>query len=358
MPSPKKSSPTKQTKKLASKKSQSQVWGIFGGTFDPFHKGHLNSLLTVRKKLKLEKVIVVPAEQSPLRRPLQGASSKDRLAMVAAGLADHGDWAEATPLEIERGGVSYTFDTIKALIKKHPGVKWVLIVGIDQFEHFDQWRDFTDILSLVDLVVTSRPGSDLPKAKEEVPKGLRAMIKTFAKTKVNLVTGHTIHLVPLDDVDVSASEIRRKVREGQPFEDDVPNAVAELISARRLYQNVREAIGDFESFTRDCASSLTAKGAINLRAFDLRKESAPTEFTIIASGTSTRHASSLAEALIRDIKQRYRVFPQGVEGLQEGRWIVVDYGSLMVHVFYDFARQEYRLEDLWAKGEPMKVEGA
>ena len=115
-------------------------------------------------------------------------------------------------------------------------------------------------------------------------------------------------------------------------------------------------MGDYEKFTHFCAEFLNSKKAINTRAFDLRDLVAPTEFSLIASGTSTRHAASLAENLIQAVKEEYGVYPQSLEGLGEGRWVLVDYGSLIVHVFYDFARQEYQLEQLWKQGKELALD--
>ena len=80
---------------------------------------------------------------------------------------------------------------------------------------------------------------------------------------------------------------------------------------------------------------------------------APSEFVVIASGTSTRHAAAMAENVVMAVKEEYNVLPQSVEGIDEGRWVLVDYGSLIVHIFYDFVRQEYSLENLWREGKDL-----
>ena len=87
-----------------------------------------------------------------------------------------------------------------------------------------------------------------------------------------------------------------------------------------------------------------------VKGYDLTKMSAPSEYAVIASGTSTRHAASMAENLVVAVKEEYNVLPQSVEGIDEGRWVLVDYGSLIIHLFYDFVRQEYSLENLWREG--------
>ena len=145
------------------------------------------------------------------------------------------------------------------------------------------------------------------------------------------------------------------MRLGQSIQHLVPLPVADLIQEKGLYESVAKNIGDFEKFTRFCAQHLKDKGGINVRAFDLTKMEAPTDFTLIASGTSTRHATSIAESLVKEVKKEYGIWPQGIEGTTEGRWIVVDYGSLIIHSFYDFVRNEYRLENLWKDGTELSL---
>jgi nicotinate-nucleotide adenylyltransferase len=94
---------------------------------------------------------------------------------------------------------------------------------------------------------------------------------------------------------------------------------------------------------------------LNVKGFDLRPTTAPTEFSLVASGTSTRHTAALAEGVLSAVKEEFNVFPQSVEGMAEGRWVLLDYGSLIVHVFYDFVRQEYRLEELWREARDLEI---
>ncbi len=314
-------------------------------------------MLTVIRALRLEKVRVVPASQSPLRIPVQGSSTQDRLAMVAAAVAGD-DRLIVDERELERGGVSYTIDTIRSLRAESPRDDFYLIVGLDQFESFDQWKDYADILANVDLVVTSRPGLELPQDSDGFPGGLKPLIKKFSGKVANLTTGRSIHFVQLKDVEASATEIRRRLRDNFSVQDLVPAAVAGYIKDHGLYEKVSKSIGDFEMFTQQCAQWLLSKGAVNVQAYDLRELNAPAEFTIIASGTSTRHTAALGEFLGRQTKDQLGVWPQGLEGVGEGRWVVIDYGSLIIHIFYDYVRQEYRLEDLWKKGKAMPLDGS
>lgn len=352
--SPKKAKATKRTKAKKSPGKPGRI-GVFGGGFDPFHNGHLNSLHTVAKALGLKEVKIIPAYQSPLRNPVQGSAPEHRLEMVRQGIAGAEDWLQVDDREIQRGGVSYTIDTLRELKRELGRETLYLVIGMDQFERFDRWREFAEILEMADLVVTSRPGVDLPQSIERFPEGVKPLVKRVTKASATLKTKHTIHFIQLEDVEVSATEVRRQIRDHQTVTNLVPEGVANYIRDHGLYETVAKNIGDFERFTHQCADWLIGKGAINVQAYDLRELSGPTEYTLIASGTSTRHTSALAEFLSREVKTQLGVWPQGVEGVSEGRWVVLDYGSLIIHVFYDYLRQEYRLEDLWAKGKALKM---
>ncbi len=323
--------------------------GIFGGTFDPFHYGHLNSMLTVADRYSLDKILAVPAYISPLRVQTQGSSADDRLNMLKLGVEANQDLLAVDTREMDRGGVSYTIDTIQSLIKENPETQFTLIIGMDQFIKFDQWKDFDKILSLVDLVVTSRPGMDLPFSLDDWPMPVRSMIADHDSKQAELKTGRTIYFSQLEDVEAAGTELRKKIRVGQTIHGLVPPAVDEYVRQHKLYESVQRNIGDFEKFAAYCEKLLVDKAGIDVKVYDLRDRSAPSEFTVICSGTSTRHATALAEHLIKEVKKDFGVWPENMEGQTEGRWIVVDYGALIVHTFYDFVRQEYKLENLWTK---------
>lgn len=306
-------------------------------------------MLSAAEEFELDEVRAVPAAISPLRVQTQGSSPEQRLEMVKRGIAANADLIKADTRELERGGVSYTIETIESLMKENPGSEISLIIGMDQFIKFDQWKSFDKILEKADLIVTSRPGTELPYSLEDWPLAVRNLVGDSDSKQAMLKTGRSIAFFQLDDVEVSGSEIRRKIRLNQSIATLVPPPVEEYVREHKLYEGVQRNIGDFEKFAAYCNKVLTDKGGVNVLTYDLRDRSAPSEFTVICSGTSTRHASALAEHLIREIKKDYNVWPESIEGQSEGRWIVVDYGALIVHTFYDFVRQEYRLEQLWAK---------
>ena len=332
--------------------------GIFGGNFDPFHFGHLNSIVSVRERFGLDEVRVVPAALSPLRMPTQGSSAVERLEMLRRGIEGHGDFIKVDTREIERGGTSFTIDTVESILAENPGEEppqIFLIVGMDQFRKFDQWKDFGRILEIAELVVTSRPGTELPYSLDDFPISVRALVSDYDSHQAMLKSGRTIYFMQLEDVEASGTEIRRKIRFNQSVMTLIPSRVEEYVREQNLFASQNQSIGDFEKFTAFAGKILVDAGGIQVKNYDLRDRNAPSEFTLVASGTSTRHASALAEQLVREVKKEYNVWPENIEGQGEGRWVVVDYGSLIVHVFYDYVRQEYRLEEIWSRAPKQKT---
>ena len=329
--------------------------GIFGGSFNPPHMGHINSLLTVQKKAGLDKVHVIPAAQSPLKMEVEGATADQRFDLVKQALIGYGKQFVVDDQEIKRGGLSYTIDTVMNLRKTVEAEDLYLIVGADQLEDFNHWKDFQKILTETNLIVTTRPGWDIPAEADELPEYLKALVAEYDFNFIELKTGRNVQFIRLDDVEVSASEVRKLLRTGRPVEKLLPLSVESYVREHKMYRPIGDKIGDFAKFTAFCGDVLFGKKAIQTRGFDLTNMSAPSEYTLVASGTSTRHATSLAENIVQSVKEQYNVLPQSIEGTDEGRWVVVDYGALIVHVFYDFVRQEYSLEKLWTDGKDMNL---
>jgi len=329
--------------------------GIFGGSFNPPHMGHINSASTVQKKLGLDRVLIIPSNRSPLKVPVDGPSAEQRLEMTRLAFSTFGDKLVVDDRELKRGGISYTIDTIHEIEKENPGAKLFLIIGPDQFFDFSQWKDFAKIFEKADIIVTSRPGYDLPATQEELPAYIQPFVEEYEFNFIELKTGHSVQFLSLNDVVVSSTELRKTLRIGRPVEKHIPLALENYIKAQRLYRPLGDKIGNYAKFTEFCANALFAKKGINVRGFDLTQSSAPSEYTLVASGTSTRHAVAMAENLVLAVKEEFNVHPQSVEGTDEGRWVVVDYGNLIVHVFYDFVRQEYSLESLWQGSKDMKL---
>lgn len=329
--------------------------GIFGGSFNPPHNGHVNSLVTVQKKMGFDKIHIIPNNQNPLKIPTELPNAEHRIEMSKQAFATYGPAFFVDDIEIKRGGKSYTIDTVMELRKQYDAKDLYLIIGADNFETFSEWKDWKKILTEINLVVTTRPGYEIPEAESDFPDYLTTLIGESDFGAVELTTGRSIEFITLDDLDISSSELRKKLRIGRTTEKFLPLSVESYIKSNKLYRGANEKISDYSKFTQFCAQVLFDKKAIAVRAFDLQALGTTTDFTLIASGTSTRHAGSMAENLVMAVKEEFNLLPQGVEGVDEGRWVVVDYGPLIIHLFYDFVRQEYRLEELWKAGTEIPV---
>jgi len=182
--------------------------GICGGTFDPFHRGHLEPVLAVRETLGWDRVLYVPAAQQPFKGGRATASGYHRFAMAQLATLAHCDvWI--TPLELERGGTSYTVDTLAALHDAHPEAQLDWIIGDDNVADFDKWKDPARLQQLARFVVLSRTG---------------------ARDDARFVYARN------ETVPVSATEIRRRVRAGEPIDGLVDPLVSRYIHHYGLYK--------------------------------------------------------------------------------------------------------------------------
>jgi nicotinate-nucleotide adenylyltransferase len=184
--------------------------GIFGGSFDPPHVGHLLVVADAFEALQLDRVIFVPAGVQPLKVGQSTASPRDRLEMVQR-LVDGDPRFAVDPIEIERDGLSYTVETLAAFAERYPEAERFFLVGMDVLGSFGQWREPDKVLRLATLAVMEREGE-----AGRVPDGA-----------VRVETRR---------VDVSSTEIRERVRAGRTIRGFVPEAVAAYIAEQRLYR--------------------------------------------------------------------------------------------------------------------------
>lgn len=187
---------------------------MFGGTFDPPHVGHLVTAVNVRHDLGLDRVLLVVANrpwQKVGTRPISPAA--DRLAMVRAAVGDV-DGIEASAIEIERGGSSYTADTLAELAREHPGVELFVILGADAATGLPTWERVEEVRALASLVVVDRPGEPPPV----------------------IPTGWSWTHVEVPRLEVSSTDLRDRVCDGRPLDYLLPRSVISCIRERQLYR--------------------------------------------------------------------------------------------------------------------------
>jgi nicotinate-nucleotide adenylyltransferase len=187
--------------------------GVLGGTFDPPHVGHLIAAVDAYERLELDTLIFIPTANQPLKQDKPAiAPAEDRLQMVRLLVANDARF-EVSETEIERGGLSYTVDTLEALTKERPGDELVLIVGLDAMKSFDQWKDWKRIRLMAGLAVLTRDAA--PQTSAEVG---------------------TATIVGTRRIDVSSSEIRERLRQGKSVRGFVTESVEAYIAERNLYR--------------------------------------------------------------------------------------------------------------------------
>ena len=186
--------------------------GLFGGSFDPVHLGHLLVARAAREEAALDRLFFIPAAQSPFKPGTQAAPAAQRLRWLALALA--GDTtAEIDDQEIRRGGVSYTIDTVRDYWRRFPGAELFYLIGADQAGQLQLWRESAQLAHLVQFLVIPRPGERLVELKPPFH-------------------GRALRGFPLG---VSSSEIRLRLKAGLTVEHLVPAAVAEELENNRLY---------------------------------------------------------------------------------------------------------------------------
>ncbi|MSQ31572.1 MAG: nicotinate (nicotinamide) nucleotide adenylyltransferase [Dehalococcoidia bacterium] len=197
--------------------------GILGGTFDPPHRAHLALAEAAHVALALERVLFIPAGD-PWRKAGRAVSAAvDRLALVRAAVADL-PWAEVSTIEVDRDGPTFTLDTVEALRAASPGDEWWFILGADALADLPRWREPVRLASLVRFAVARRGD----EASAIVTADLRATVPGIEVR---------IDLVPMPLLDISATDIRARVRAGRSTASLLPDAVRAEIDARGMYRD-------------------------------------------------------------------------------------------------------------------------
>ena len=318
-----------------------------GGSFSPFHLAHLNSLLTVREQFALKNIIVIPSFQTPLREGKELVSPFHRKEMLKKALNLY-PFMLVDDQEIGRKGLSLSHQSVTQLVKQRKGEELFFIMGLDQFYIFDQWRNFKDILKKTNLIVTSRPGRAFPQKLADFPKGLQPLIKKRLTTKLFLKgTDKKIYFCALKDMDISSSHIKQRLREGKETAHLLPPAVSLYIKKNRLYRE--EELDLTQELIDFSIKELKKKKAYDIKSFDLRSKLLPFSYGLIATASNTRQTKALAIHLKKKIKEQFELNPLSEEGQKESRWIVFDYGNLVIHIFYGYTKKIYNLEELWER---------
>lgn len=190
--------------------------GFLGGSFDPVHFGHLMAAQDAYEQQQLDRLVLVPAAQAPLKPNEIRSSAKDRLAMLRAAVEGN-DRFTISDFELKRGGVSYTIDSARHFRQLYPNDTLYWIIGGDQLPRLNQWKDIRELATLVEFIFLERPGYPV-KEHPEIP-GLR----------LHRCDGHLLA--------ISSTELRERIRKGLALDYFVPHKAIVYIKENKLYRD-------------------------------------------------------------------------------------------------------------------------
>jgi nicotinate-nucleotide adenylyltransferase len=205
---------------------QAEKIGIMGGTFDPIHFGHLLPAETALEVFSLNKVLFIPSGQPPHKGDRRVSPSEHRYAMTLLATEDNPRF-EVSRVELDRGGLSFTVDTLQTLRESYGcATEFYFITGVDAITEIFLWKSWKSLFDLCHFVVAERPGYDL--------KEFFRQVRTYGDDFYSKV-GERVHAMPCPLLEISSTDIRRRVAGGSSVRYLVPRAVADYISKTGLY---------------------------------------------------------------------------------------------------------------------------
>ncbi|MGD8566560.1 MAG: nicotinate-nucleotide adenylyltransferase [Gammaproteobacteria bacterium] len=217
--------------------------GVFGGTFNPVHWGHIRTALEIKKALSMDELLMVPAGIPP-HRDAPDVDAQVRLAMLQAAVADYPE-LQVDERELKREGPSYTVDTLQSLREeKGDDISLCLCVGADAFIQLDTWHDWKKLFRLAHIIVVHRPGWPVDALMQRINGDLKSIVGNSLVSQPALLRQQSRGLVLLQKVtnlDISSSAIRQRLARGESVAQWVPPAVLEIIEQQHLYQTTEKS---------------------------------------------------------------------------------------------------------------------
>ena len=218
-------------------------FGLFGGTFNPVHLGHLRAALEVKEGFELEKIFLIPAALPPHKMPGEVVDAADRLHMLNLAVEDTAGFS-VSDVELKRSGPSYTIDTVNHFKRALPEKSEIyLIMGLDAFLEIDSWRSYQALLLQIPIIVLNRPKTDTFKSRvgwelldDYLKTGLSGNFHFSELQSSYLADGkQPIHIFEVTALDISSTRIRNLIKEGRSIGYLVPRKAAKFINSRGLY---------------------------------------------------------------------------------------------------------------------------
>ena len=212
--------------------------GLFGGTFNPIHSGHLRAAEIVQETFSLSQVLFIPSYIPPHKVTQEIASPQDRLMMVELALAGNARFKPCA-IEVEAREKSYSILTLEKIKRIYRGSSIFFILGVDSFLEIETWREYERVLSQCSFVVISRPGYELDRARDILGGKYQKemyLVPSDKPLEERLLQTFKILLLRIDALDVSSTEVRRRIKNGDSLEGFIPREVEAYIKEKGLYR--------------------------------------------------------------------------------------------------------------------------
>ncbi|MEF3169219.1 MAG: nicotinate-nucleotide adenylyltransferase [Deltaproteobacteria bacterium] len=326
--------------------------GILGGTFDPIHIGHLRAAEEVREAMGLDSVWFIPAARPPHKSGTGVTAFEHRIEMVRIAISGIGHF-RVLGIEEAREGFSYSVDTLKELRRTYRDVDgFFFILGLDAFLEIGTWKDPGHLTDHSDLVVIGRGQVGWEEARKVVTREFPRHAPVPGTDRFDAPGQGSIHFLPVTNLDVSASGIRARVRGRRSIRFLVPDAVISYLEDKKLYQTNAESgsipleAGDAFDLPSRIVREIEKNKGEDVVVIDVRGRSDFTDYFVVAHGRSNRHVRGIAEK-VEEALEGEGIRCRGIEGLEKADWVLMDYGDVVVHIFYEPLRAFYDLEGLW-----------
>ncbi len=327
--------------------------GLLGGTLDPIHYGHLRAAEEVYEILGLDEVWFVPAYQPPHKLTRHLTPFKQRFEMVKLAIRGSNHF-KVKDFEARRKGVSYSVDLlrqIKALYGRQ--CLFYFILGTDAAIDIESWKEWQSLPSLATLVIVQRPPVSIKEVKTrfseifpDIPIGQRTDVGEEQPAIIMLET---------TALDISSTNIRALAGRNRSIRFLLPEDVRSYIMKNKLYMkdytdkicrpDNGQPVEGIDAARCIYDQILNNKGE-QIVVLDMRSISPVADFFIIAQGRSTRHVQGMASRMKRELS-RQKIKCHSIEGEEEGKWVLMDFDDVVVHLFYEPVRIFYDLEGLW-----------
>jgi nicotinate-nucleotide adenylyltransferase len=312
--------------------------GLFGGTFDPIHLGHVNAVRMLDEQMSFDAVHWVLSARPPHKNQTT-ASIEHRFQMMELALQDQPSYI-CDDTEIRRADKSYTIDTLNTFTANYPNTQFCMIIGGDSLLSLPSWHRFEELIDMTNWVVMNRPGFQL-----NLPEVLKKRLVATPQELQDGVSGK-IWVFEHSHFDISSSELRAELANSSSdklSKEFLSKGVFSYIREQQLYK-IRpmkpELIKD------QVVDALEDIKGVDIRVIDITDISDFADFMVVVSGTSHTHVKALARSASTSLRQQ-GVKPLNEDGADVGEWVLVDFGDVVLHVMRPEVREYYDLEKLW-----------